>query len=79
MVEGCYTLERKQEVFVDKMTHEERSEKMEEAHHRDVSRKRDPGRESVSAKVLEQRSTKCIQRTTAGPERLEQSGPVGGL
>ena len=52
---------------------------MEGAHHRDVSRKRDPGRESVSAKVLEQRSTKCIQRTTASPERLEQSEPVGGL
>lgn len=47
------------------------------AHHRDLSRKRVPGRGSVSAKALEEKPTERVQRTTARPERLEQSGPVG--
>lgn len=50
---------------------------MEGAHHTDLSRKRILGRGSGSAKALEERPTERVQRTTARPERLEQSGPVG--
>ena len=54
------------------MTCEERSEKVEGAHYRDISRKSILGSGRASAKALGQEPAKRVQRIAGSAERLEQ-------